>query len=84
MAFLIFIFRLNYSYVTEACSHGFQCLYDNVGGAVELMGNFWRFVASTFNSYSNLLGLVSYLGRDQINNSRSSSYYSKCSGQLFR
>ncbi|CAF1045031.1 unnamed protein product [Adineta steineri] len=43
-------------YLTEACSHGFQCLYDNVGGAVESMSNFWRLVATNFNSYSNLLG----------------------------
>ncbi|CAF0809908.1 unnamed protein product [Adineta ricciae] len=44
------------NYLTEACSHGFQCLYDNVAGATESMANFWRLVATTFNSYSNVLG----------------------------
>ena len=42
--------------MTEACSHGFQCLYNNVGGAVESIGNFWRLVASTYKEYSNVLG----------------------------
>ncbi|CAF1048924.1 unnamed protein product [Rotaria sordida] len=32
-------------YITEACSHGFQYLYNNVGGAIETMSNFWRLVA---------------------------------------
>jgi hypothetical protein len=52
------ILFLNNSYVTEACSHGFQCLYDNVGGAVESMANFWRYVASTFKDSPNVIGLV--------------------------
>ncbi|CAF0900617.1 unnamed protein product [Rotaria sordida] len=43
-------------YLTEACSHGFQCLYDNTAGAVESMGNFWRLVATTYKEYSNVLG----------------------------
>ncbi|UJR12067.1 hypothetical protein I4U23_016245 [Adineta vaga] len=44
------------NYLTEACSHGFQCLYDNIAGATESMSNFWRLVATTFNSFSNILG----------------------------
>ncbi len=40
---------MNDSYITEACSHGFQCLYDNIGGAVESMGN-WS-VAFVLFSY---------------------------------
>jgi len=47
---------LNNSYVTEACSHGFQCLYDGAGGGIEAMGNFWRLVATTYQNYSNILG----------------------------
>ncbi|CAF0797035.1 unnamed protein product [Didymodactylos carnosus] len=43
-------------YITEATSHGFQCLYDNVGGAVDSMSNFWHLVASTYGSYSNVIG----------------------------
>ncbi|UJR21736.1 hypothetical protein I4U23_024811 [Adineta vaga] len=43
-------------YLTQACSHGFQCLYDNVGGAVESMSNFWRLVASTFKDQPNVIG----------------------------
>ena len=54
--FVNFLLKNKYSYLTEACSHGFQCLYNNVGGAVESMSNFWRLVATTFSSYSNLLG----------------------------
>ncbi|CAF4796665.1 unnamed protein product [Rotaria sp. Silwood1] len=45
-----------FGYITEACSHGFQCLYDNVSGAVESMSKFWRLVAKTFGGYSNVLG----------------------------
>ena len=47
---------LNCSYFTEACSHGFQCLYDNTSGAIESMSNFWRLVATTFKNYSNVFG----------------------------
>ncbi|CAF2270846.1 unnamed protein product [Rotaria magnacalcarata] len=43
-------------YLTEACAHGFQCLYDNTAGAAESMGNFWRLVASTYKNHSNVLG----------------------------
>ncbi|CAF3878742.1 unnamed protein product [Rotaria sp. Silwood1] len=43
-------------YLTEACSHGFQCLYDNTSGATESMGNFWRLVATTYKEHSNVLG----------------------------
>ncbi|CAF1323867.1 unnamed protein product [Rotaria sordida] len=43
-------------YVTEACSHGFQCLYDNVDGAVDSMSDFWRLIATTFGHYPNVLG----------------------------
>ncbi|CAF1390470.1 unnamed protein product [Rotaria sordida] len=43
-------------YVTEACSHAFQCLYDNVAGAVESMSDFWRLIATTFGHYTNVLG----------------------------
>ncbi|CAF2690929.1 unnamed protein product [Rotaria sp. Silwood2] len=43
-------------YLTEACSHGFQCLYDNVAGAVDSMSNFWRLIATTFGHYTNILG----------------------------
>ncbi|CAF0879721.1 unnamed protein product [Adineta ricciae] len=44
------------SYMTEACSHGFQCLYENIGGAADSMSKFWRLVASTYKQYSNVLG----------------------------
>ena len=47
---------VNDSYLTEECSHGFQCLYDNVAGAQESMSNFWRLIASTYKDYSNVLG----------------------------
>ncbi|CAF1355713.1 unnamed protein product [Didymodactylos carnosus] len=43
-------------YITEATSHGFQCLYDNVSGAVDSFKNFWRLVASTFGSYETVIG----------------------------
>ncbi|CAF1141355.1 unnamed protein product [Rotaria sp. Silwood1] len=43
-------------YLTEACSHGFQCLYDNVAGAVDSMSNLWRLIATTFGRYTNILG----------------------------
>ncbi|CAF4662508.1 unnamed protein product [Rotaria sp. Silwood1] len=43
-------------YLTEACSHGFQCLYDNVAGAVDSMSKFWRLIATTFGHYTNVLG----------------------------
>ncbi|CAF1172342.1 unnamed protein product [Adineta steineri] len=43
-------------YLTEACSHAFQCLYDNIGGAIESMSDFWRVVATTYKNYSNILG----------------------------
>lgn len=33
----------NFQYITESCSYGFQCLYGNVGGTVELLRNFWRY-----------------------------------------
>ncbi len=46
----------NDSYLTQACSHGFQCLYDNESGAVEAMSEFWRLVATTYKQYSNVLG----------------------------
>ncbi len=42
--------------MTEACSHGFQCLYDNTAGATDSMGNFWQLVATTYKQYSNVLG----------------------------
>ncbi|CAF2160118.1 unnamed protein product [Rotaria magnacalcarata] len=43
-------------YLTEACSHAFQCLYNNTAGATDAMGNFWKLVASTYKQSSNLLG----------------------------
>lgn len=47
---------VNDSYLTEACSHGFQCLYNNVAGALQSMSNFWRLIASTYKDYPNVLG----------------------------
>lgn len=47
------------SYLTEACSHGFQCLYKNVAGALQSMSNFWRLIASTYKEHANILGSIS-------------------------
>lgn len=43
-------------YLTEACSHGFQCLYDGIAGSIESMGDFWKYVAVTYKNHSNILG----------------------------
>eukprot|EP00058_Branchiostoma_floridae_P015168 XP_002600656.1 hypothetical protein BRAFLDRAFT_102437 [Branchiostoma floridae] len=45
-----------YAYVTQACSHAFQCLYDNYKGAAEKMASFWKFVASEFSNQTSVLG----------------------------
>jgi hypothetical protein len=42
------IYFLNDSYITEVCSHGFQCLYNNTDGTIESMGDFCRLEASNF------------------------------------
>ncbi|XP_066291353.1 endoglycoceramidase-like isoform X1 [Branchiostoma lanceolatum] len=44
------------AYVTQACSHAFQCLYDNYKGAAEKMAGFWKFVASEFSNQTSVLG----------------------------
>ena len=44
------------SYLTEACSNGFQSLYNNEAGAIDSMGSFWRIVASNFKKYPNTIG----------------------------
>ena len=43
-------------YLTEAVGVAFQCLYDNVAGAKDAMGIFWKKVASTFKSHDNVIG----------------------------
>lgn len=51
-----FCFSRNCRYVTEACSFAFQCFYDDVGGGIEAMGDFWKLVAVTYQNHSNILG----------------------------
>jgi endoglycosylceramidase len=53
---MMILFMLIHSYLTEACSHGFQCLYDNTAGATESMANFWRLIALTYKQSPNIIG----------------------------
>ena len=50
------VFTALHRYLAQAVSVGFQNLYDNVAGATESMADFWRFVATNFQQYSNILG----------------------------
>ena len=50
------ILSRNCRYLSEACSFAFQCFYDNIGGGIEAMGDFWKLVAVTYQNHSNILG----------------------------
>ena len=43
-------------YLTQACSEGFQFLYNNTEGAVESWANFWAKMAETFKDNVYVLG----------------------------
>ncbi|XP_078663338.1 endoglycoceramidase-like [Branchiostoma floridae x Branchiostoma belcheri] len=44
------------AYLTQQCSHNFQCLYDNYKGAADKMARFWKFVATEFRTQTSVLG----------------------------
>ncbi|XP_078583780.1 endoglycoceramidase-like [Branchiostoma floridae x Branchiostoma japonicum] len=44
------------NYLTQRCSHNFQCLYDNYKGAADKMADFWKFVATELSNQTSVLG----------------------------
>lgn len=43
-------------YLTEACGHAFQCLYDNCNGFEDYFHQYWSIIAKTFANNTAILG----------------------------